>query len=81
MVKKGEADYYFGACQSGGGAAISLVIGILGYNKCATVAKLGAKPNKENIEKMVDEGKLAFGMAVENISTTVPIIIDVLLNR
>ena len=30
MLKKGEIDYYFGACNSGGGAAISILIGMLG---------------------------------------------------
>lgn len=41
-VKTGQADYYIGACNSGGGAALSIVIGLLGYSKCATVAKSGA---------------------------------------
>jgi len=27
MLKNGQVDYYFGACESGGGAAISILIG------------------------------------------------------
>lgn len=79
MIKKGEADYYFGACNSGGGAAISILIGMLGYSKCSTVAKAGSKPNKESIKKAIDEGKVAFGMAVESIDSAVPILIELLM--
>jgi hypothetical protein len=80
-VKAGEADYYLGACNSGGGAALSVPIGILGYGKCATVAKAGGKPDAKHIEKLVDEGKIAFGMAVESIEDAVPSIIGSLLNK
>jgi Protein of unknown function DUF2620 len=80
-VKAGEADYYLGACNSGGGAALSIAIGILGYGKCATVAKTGGKPDPVHIEKLVQEGKVAFGMAVESIETAVPYIIQSLLKK
>lgn len=79
MLKKGDADYYFGACESGGGAAISILIGLLGYAKCCTVCKNGGKPNKEEIEKYVKEGKICFGMTVSNIDGTVPVLLEVLL--
>jgi hypothetical protein len=80
-IKAGEADYYLGACNSGGGAALSIPIGILGYAKCATVAKLGGKPDAQTIEKLVSEGKIAFGMAVESIEVAVPLIINSLLKK
>ena len=48
MMKKGEVDYYIGACESGSGSAISILIGLVGYSKCCTVCKNGGKPNKEN---------------------------------
>ena len=81
-IKKGELDYYLGACNSGGGAAISILIGMIGYSKCATVAKAGgAAPDKEQITKLLGEGKVAFGMSVENIETTVPVILDSILEN
>ncbi|MFJ7727490.1 DUF2620 domain-containing protein [Neobacillus sp. NPDC097160] len=80
-VKAGDADYYFGACNSGGGAALSVAIGILGYGKCSTVAKNGKKPNPQEIEKLVNDGKIAFGMAVESIEEAVPVIVNSLLKK
>lgn len=79
MLRNGEADYYFGACESGGGAAISILIGLMGYGKCCTVCKNGGKPNRTEIEKFVREGKICFGMTVSNIDGTVPVLMDVLL--
>ena len=78
LIKQGKVDYYFGACNSGGGAAISILIGLVGYNKCCTVCKNGAVPNKEEIEKFVHEGKVVFGMTVDSLDKTVPILVDVL---
>ena len=79
-IKKGELDYYFGACNSGGGAAISILIGMIGYGKCSTVAKAGGNsPEKDQIKKLLDEGKIAFGMSVENIEKTVPVLLESIL--
>lgn len=78
MLKNGQVDYYFGACESGGGAAISILIGMIGYSKCCTVCKNGGKPNKAEIEKYVSEGKICFGMTVSNIDGTVPVLMEVL---
>ncbi|MCM2533331.1 DUF2620 domain-containing protein [Actinomycetes bacterium NPDC127524] len=80
-IKAGEADYYLGACNSGGGAALSVAIGILGYANCSTVSKNGKKPNPAEIEKLVSQGKIAFGMAVEGIEEAVPVIINSLLKK
>ncbi|NHM31432.1 DUF2620 domain-containing protein [Neobacillus terrae] len=80
-VKAGQADYYLGACNSGGGAALSIAIGILGYSNCSTVAKNGGKPDAQTIDKLVQDGKIAFGMSVENIETATPMIIQSLLKK
>ncbi|SMO68725.1 DUF2620 domain-containing protein [Melghirimyces algeriensis] len=79
MVKAGKADYYLGACNSGGGAALSVAIGILGYANCSTVAKAGGRPKQSEIEKRVQEGKVAFGMSVETIEEAVPMIVESIL--
>ena len=81
MIKRGEVDYYFGACESGGGAAISILIGMLGYNKCCTVCKNAGKPNPDEIKKYIKEGKVAFGMTVQSIESTVPILVQALLEK
>lgn len=73
-IKNGVTDYYFGACNSGGGAAISILIGMVGYSKCCTVAKNGQKANEDEIVKFLKEGKICFGMSVENIEPTVEIL-------
>lgn len=78
MLKNGQADYYFGACESGGGAAISILIGMIGYSKCCTVCKNGGKPNKAEIQKYVSDGKICFGMTVSNIEETVSVLMEVL---
>jgi hypothetical protein len=80
-IKAGEADYYFGACNTGGGAALAVLIAVLGYGKCATVAKAGKRPNADEIGKAVEEGKVAFGMAVEAIGETVPMLVGSLLKK
>lgn len=80
-VKNGEADYYLGACNTGGGAALSVAIAILGYGKCSTIAKNGGKPDDKTIEKLVSEGKLAFGMAVESIEAGSAMVVHHLLKK
>ena len=80
MLKNGEVDYYFGACESGGGAAISILIGMMGYGKCCTVAKNGGQVNLEVIQKFIKEGKVVFGMAHDSIDKAVPILVEALIN-
>lgn len=81
MLKKGEVDYYVGACESGGGAAISILIGMIGYSKCCTVARNGQIAKKADIEKHIADGKIVFGMAHDGIEKTVPVLVDALLGK
>lgn len=80
-VKNGQADYYIGACNSGGGAALSIAIGLLGYSRCATVAKSGGKPDADHIDELVGQGTVAFGMAEESIEAATAYLIDSLLKK
>ena len=73
MMKKGEVDYYIGACESGSG--------LVGYSKCCTVCKNGGKPNKEEIEKFISNGKVCFGMAVDQMEVTVPVLMKALMEK
>ncbi|MEM1483595.1 DUF2620 family protein [Oscillospiraceae bacterium PP1C4] len=79
MLKNGQVDYYFGACESGGGAAISILIGMVGYSKCCTVAKNGQVAKKEDVVKQIAAGKIVFGMAHDTIDKTVPVLLEALL--
>ncbi|MGV8026456.1 MAG: DUF2620 family protein [Anaerolineaceae bacterium] len=78
-VAKGEADYYFGACATGGGGAISMAIAILGYSKCFTASMPGRPPRKEEIEKAVRDGKKAFGFTCDHVQLAVPMIVEAIL--
>lgn len=78
MLKDGQVDYYFGACESGGGAAISILIGMVGYAKCCTVAKNGQTAKKDDIVKQIQSGKIVFGMAHDTIDRTVPVLLEAL---
>lgn len=81
LIKKGEVDYYFGACNTGAGAAISIAIGLLGYGKCCTIAKPGKGANPDEVEKFVSEGKIAFGMSIENIEKAIPMLLKELVKE
>ncbi|MCT7693773.1 DUF2620 family protein [uncultured Sneathia sp.] len=81
LINEKKVDYYFGACESGGGSAISILIALVGFNKCCTVTKAGGLPNKDEIKKFVKEGKVVFGMTVEKIEETVPLILNELINQ
>lgn len=78
LLKSGSVDYYFGACESGAGAAIAILIGMIGYGKCCTVAKNGGQADPEAVKNWIKEGKIVFGMAHETIDRTVPILIQAL---
>ena len=78
-VKNGAADIYLGACNTGGGGALSMAIAILGYNQCATVSMPGQIRSEAEIEQAVKSGKKAFGFTAEHSSKVVPIILKYLL--
>lgn len=78
-VAKGEADYYIGACATGGGGAIAMAIAILGYSKCFTASMPGKPPRKEEIEKAVRDGKKAFGFTCDHVQLAVPMIVKAIL--
>lgn len=67
-VKSGQLDYYIGACNTGAGAALSIAIAVIGYNKSCTIAKPGIKAKDEHIAKMIAEGKwrLGFPLSMSN---------------
>lgn len=80
MVKKGEADYYFGSCATGGGGSLAGAIAILGYSNCATVAMPGRPPKEQDIAKNINAGKKAFGFTDNHVSLAVPMLLKAIKN-
>ena len=71
----GQADYYFGACKTGGGGALAMAIALLGMNQCATVSMPGKMLSEDEILAQVKAGKKAYGFTDQHIEKVVPIIL------
>jgi hypothetical protein len=78
-VARGEADYYLGACATGGGGALSMAIAILGYSNCFMASTVGRPPNAQEIRAAVYDGKRAFGFTADHIKLVVPMIVEAVL--
>ncbi|WP_316569088.1 DUF2620 domain-containing protein [Neobacillus sp. YIM B06451] len=74
-VKTGQADYYLGACHTGGGGALAMAIALLGKPNCETVSMPGRKPVEANVVQAVNEGKVAFGFTADHKEQAVPMIL------
>lgn len=74
-IKTNAADYYFGACHTGGGGALSMAIALLTKAKCATISMPGRPPKEEDVIREVKEGKVAFGFTADHINEAVPMIL------
>jgi len=77
-VAQGEADYYLGACATGGGGALAMATAILGYSRCFTASTAGRPPRGE-IRQAVAGGKQAFGFTTDHIAAVVPLIVTAIL--
>jgi hypothetical protein len=77
-VKTGDADYYLGACNTGGGGALAMAIAILGMGKCATISMPGRPPVEENVKKSISEGKVAFGFTTEHIDQSLKLLLPLI---
>lgn len=80
-VKNGTAQYYFGACATGGGGALAMAMALLGPGRCVTVSMPGSPPKEEIVQKAVAEGKVAFGFTNDHIQRAVPMILPLLLDK
>ena len=80
-VAQGKADYYFGACATGGGGALSMAIAILGYGNCLTVSTAGRPPQEAEIQAAVRGGKKAFGFTSDHVDAAVPLIMKAILAK
>lgn len=75
-IKNNEADYYFGACNTGGGGALAMAIALAGADKCCTVSMPGNIKSKEEILAEINNGKVAFGFIPNDAEVVLPIIIN-----
>ena len=75
-VKMGNVDYYFGACNTGGGGALAMAIAIAGADKCATLAMPGNNLEKEKIRDEVKAGKVAFGFTPQSAEQVIKIVAE-----
>ncbi|WP_055669600.1 DUF2620 domain-containing protein [Desnuesiella massiliensis] len=78
-IKTNQADYYFGACNTGGGGALAMAIALLGMGLCATVSMPGKIRSDEEIVKEVESGKKAFGFTPQHAEQVIPVIMNKIL--
>ena len=75
-LKSGQADFYLGACNTGGGGALAMAIAIVGLNLTETVSMPGKIKDEAEIRQSVRNGKKAFGFTAQHKDVVVPIIMD-----
>lgn len=75
-VKIGEADYYVGACNTGGGGALAMAIALLGRDNTITLSMPGNIMSENEIRENVKIGKKAFGFTAQHKEYIIPIIMD-----
>ena len=78
-IKSNQADYYFGACNTGGGGALAMAIALLGMNLCTTVSMPGVIKSDEEIIIEIEKGKRAFGFVPEHAERVIPVIMNKIL--
>lgn len=80
-LKNKQADYYFGACNTGGGGALAMAIALIGRSNCSTVSMPGNIMSEEKIAEEVQAGKQAFGFTAQHKDTVLPIIVKEILKK
>lgn len=80
LIKTNQADYYFGACNTGGGGALAMAIALLGMPLCATVSMPGNIRSESEIIKEIENGKKAFGFTPQHAEQVIPVIMNKILN-
>lgn len=80
-LKKGNFDYYVGACNTGGGGALAMDMALLGMDLCKTISMPGKIFPDEEIIKAVNEGKKAFGFVDQHSEKVLPILLNAILSK
>ncbi|MCG3460586.1 DUF2620 domain-containing protein [Xenorhabdus bovienii] len=79
-IKNGDADYYLGACNTGGGGALAIAIALIGLNQCVTISMPGKILSDDEIIAHVKAGKKAFGFTGQDIDMVLPVIINTIVS-
>jgi ABC-type amino acid transport substrate-binding protein len=77
-LKTGQADYYLGACYTGGGGALAMAIALVGKPNCATISMPGQPPTQEKVDQAVAQGAKAFGFTGDHKDKAVELIMRAL---
>ncbi|MGG0824225.1 DUF2620 domain-containing protein [Paenibacillus turicensis] len=77
-LKSGQADYYLGACYTGGGGALAMAIALVGKPNCATISMPGQPPTQEKVDQAVTQGAKAFGFTGDHKDKAVELIMRAL---
>lgn len=80
-IKTKKADYYVGACLTGGGGALAMAIALLGLSNCATLSMPGKIRADQEIEAEVKSGKQAFGFTAQHAEQVLPVLMKGLLQK
>ncbi len=80
QVKTGKADYYLGACHTGGGG-LAMAIAMLGKAQCLTVSMPGRPPKEDEIRNAVANGVKAFAFTADHAEQAVPLIVRAIIER
>lgn len=80
-MKAGQADYYFGACNTGGGGALAMAIAMIGMDKCVTVSMPSNVLSDAEIMEHVKNGKIAFGFTPQHAANVIPVIMKELMTK
>lgn len=77
-VKNGKADYYLGACHTGGGG-LAMAIALLGRTSCLIASMPGRAPKPQEIADAAKAGVKAYGFTADHAELAVPLIIRAIL--
>lgn len=77
-LKQGQAQYYIGACNTGGGGALAMALALLGKDRCATLSMPGHIKSEEEIQEAVERGCVAFGFTAQHREQILPILLPAL---
>jgi len=77
-VKSGKADYYLGACLTGGGG-VAMATALLGRSNCLVASMPGRPPKADEIERAVQGGVKAFGFTADHAEQAVKLILKAIM--
>lgn len=78
-MKRGEHDFYIGACDTGSGGALAMAIALLGKNRCATISTPTTAMSYEEILREFQSGKVAYGFTKNSLEHMLPLLTKALL--